>query len=195
MTEEAEAPKHEPIYKTIRKFNERFKGLVKDSENEYLGNKYMTLDDLMRAIQPHLDEAGLYISQVVDGSTLVTTICNESGETIESRQDLILERQTPQGMGSAITYARRYSICTMLQLVEAGSDDDGAGAEEKMISETQIGAITSACNVLGWGIEELRAELKKSKLKLDIQDIDELTEDQGVKVLLGLNRRIDERGE
>ncbi|TKT85241.1 hypothetical protein FDK13_34175 [Dyadobacter frigoris] len=40
-----------------------------------------------------------------------------------------MEKQTPQGQGSAITFARRYALCAMLNIAQ--DDDDGQSAEQK----------------------------------------------------------------
>lgn len=52
---------------------------------------------------------------------------HESGEYISANLSIKGE-QTPQGIGSAITYAKRYSFCSILGII-ADDDDDGNGAE------------------------------------------------------------------
>ena len=47
-----------------------------------------------------------------------------SGEHVGDMMPLLVTQPTPQGMGSALTYARRYSLCAVLNLV-ADVDDDG----------------------------------------------------------------------
>jgi hypothetical protein len=50
----------------------------------------------------------------------------DSGEWISSTTVIPLPKNDPQGMGSAITYARRYSLCAMLGIIT--EDDDGNAA-------------------------------------------------------------------
>lgn len=48
---------------------------------------------------------------------------------------LMMDKQTPQGQGSALTYARRYALCAMLNIA-ADEDDDGQSAE-KLVTKPQ----------------------------------------------------------
>lgn len=62
--------------------------------------------------------------------TLVTTIIHaDSGETTATEMLLMHAKDDPQGQGSAITYARRYSLLSILGLV-ADEDDDGNSASQ-----------------------------------------------------------------
>ena len=66
-----------------------------------------------------------------------------TGEHIEDTMPLLITQPTPQGMGSALTYARRYSLCAVLNLV-ADADDDGQAAKPaKAKGEGQAG-VTAA---------------------------------------------------
>ena len=52
-----------------------------------------------------------------------------TGEVLEGVMPLLLDKQNAQGLGSAITYARRYSLCAVLNIV-ADEDDDGQKASQ-----------------------------------------------------------------
>lgn len=54
---------------------------------------------------------------------LTTLLAHESGQWVEDTMPLKIVQETPQGQGSAITYARRYALCAMLGIV-ADSDND-----------------------------------------------------------------------
>lgn len=97
---------------------------------------YATLDDTWDAIRKPLSDAGISIYQrilTIDGKPfMVTMLLHESGEFIDDCElELKFEsnnRMTAmQAMGSAITYARRYSTQSVSG-VAPGDDDDGAGA-------------------------------------------------------------------
>lgn len=103
--------------------------LQKDAINPHFKNTYITLNELMGKILPKLNELGLVLMQTPTtlGGTpaMTTTIADaESGEVISDTMALVLDRPTPQAQGSAITYARRYALMSMLGLV-ADEDDDG----------------------------------------------------------------------
>jgi hypothetical protein len=107
--------------------------LQRDSINPHFKNKYVSLDSLMWKILPVLNEQGLVLLQhptTLEGRpALRTRLLHESGESEEDTMLLVLDKDNPQGQGSAITYARRYAVMAMLGLV-ADQDDDGAAASK-----------------------------------------------------------------
>lgn len=107
--------------------------LTKDSENKHFGNSYASLGAVLDLIKPALTERGLLMVQspgiVESGPALFTTICaaDDPQDSVESVTPLILDKTTMQGMGSAVTYARRYALVSMFNL-DAEDDDDGNAA-------------------------------------------------------------------
>jgi len=111
---------------------EGIEGVTKDSRNPHFKNSYISLTKLLDVVLPVLTGKGLVLIQtpttVVGGPGLRTAIVDvDTGETVEGEVPLMLERDNPQGLGSAITYARRYALMSMLALV-ADEDDDGQAA-------------------------------------------------------------------
>lgn len=106
--------------------------LVKDAKNPHFKNEYITLDSLLDVMLPILNEKGILLIQmptaVGPNPALQTALVDaESGETYEGTMPLVLQKADPQGVGSAITYARRYMLMSALGLV-ADADDDGEAA-------------------------------------------------------------------
>lgn len=103
---------------------------VKRSANPAFRSKFADLQSILEAIEPALAAHDLVITQTLrrsgESQELVTTLWHASGESIESVAELRAEKQTLQGLGSAITYLRRYSIQALLNL--AAEDDDGNSA-------------------------------------------------------------------
>jgi len=106
----------------------------KSSEiNPYYRSKYAPLPDILNLVRPLLNKHGLVIYQDVgstrDGAICVRThLIHESGESLTT-SPLYMKPEakgnkgsTPQAMGSAITYARRYQILALLGI--ASEDDD-----------------------------------------------------------------------
>jgi ERF superfamily len=88
---------------------------------------YAELSHIIEITRPFLVKHGLSVSQPLqEDGTVLTLLIHESGQYIESKLKITGET-TPQGIGSAITYARRYSYTSILGIV-AESDDDGNGA-------------------------------------------------------------------
>lgn len=116
----------------LTKFNGEVSKISKDAKNPFFKNNYATLDNIVDEIRPILTKNGLSILQIPggDGENVImkTLLLHESGEFIES-DPLIMRpvKNDPQAVGSAITYARRYSLGAFLSL-NTGEDDDGNAA-------------------------------------------------------------------
>ena len=118
------------LYAAIAKVQAEMPRLVKNSEANTgkSGYKYITLDAIWDAIRPLLAKYGLIsINRMEDGWLKSVLIHVESGEE-EACSFPININQPPQQLGSAFTYARRYALCALLQIV-ADKDDDGAAAQ------------------------------------------------------------------
>lgn len=108
---------------------------IKSATNPHFKSKYATLPDIRDMLTPLLAQEGLFVTQPVQigdiGVVLQTSVYHpESEGVMSSFMPLMLEKQTPQGMGSAITYARRYALCSILNIA-ADEDDDGNSASQK----------------------------------------------------------------
>ena len=67
----------------------------------------------------------------------ITLLLHESGEWIETEPlQMKLEKNTPQGVGSAVTYGRRYQISSVLGLASE-EDDDGEANEQNKKEEAR----------------------------------------------------------
>jgi hypothetical protein len=116
----------------------KFQGEVKNPNNTavnpFLKNKYAPLNEILNVIRPILSKNGLSVvqdSSVQDGKVVVTTyLFHISGEWIESSPlTLTPEKLTPQGIGSVITYGRRYALSALLGI--SSEDDDDGNSQEK----------------------------------------------------------------
>ena len=95
--------------------------------------RYTDLPDVLAAVQPVLTRHGLAVVGLPDTTAegepaLTTRLLHASGQWIEATVELYLSQETPQGQGSAITYARRYGLCGALNI--ATDEDDDAGIAE-----------------------------------------------------------------
>lgn len=126
------------IYAALAKAQAKFKTVIKNCHG--YGYDYADISSIMDAVRPALNENGLYVYQKVtsnDGMSVTceTFIANENGEVISSGP-LTINAMAQKGMnqaqalGSAQTYARRYSLSSFLGIASE-SDDDGNGAGPK----------------------------------------------------------------
>lgn len=103
-----------------------------DSVNPHFKNRYASLAEVIETMKPVLAKHGLAIVQMpavrMDiGPVLMTRILHQSGEWIEDEYPINPIKNDPQGFGSAITYARRYTLPGIL-MIASEEDDDGNAA-------------------------------------------------------------------
>ena len=118
-----------------------------EGKNPHFGNDYIQLDTLTKKIDPVTEKCGLLISHFPTGRGLVTLVVHkESGQYIQCTYELVLERETAQGISSSLTYAKRQLLQSIFNLspgIDDPSDDDGEAAEvrtppkEKKLSKSE----------------------------------------------------------
>ena len=118
------------LLKALAKFNTLCGPIVKDASNPFFKSKYATLDAIQEHIRKPLADAGLIVTQPtmwVDGQAIVvsTVYHVESGESIYSEFPVVVGKHTAQDYGSAVTYAKRYSLTGLLNITVQDEDDDG----------------------------------------------------------------------
>ena len=100
-------------------------------ENPHYKTKFATLADIYGATNKPLSKNGLAYVQLpsfLDGRIVITTkLAHKSGQWIETDLSLKPQQDTPQSLGSAITYGRRYALGAILGV--AAEEDDDAEAD------------------------------------------------------------------
>lgn len=113
--------------KALVKAQKEMGAVIKNAANPHLKSKYADLGAVLDACQTALHSNGFAIVQPCGkdefGAFVDTVLAHESGEKLSSRVYLVIGKNDMQGVGSAITYARRYGLLGMTGL--APEDDDG----------------------------------------------------------------------
>lgn len=121
---EGDRPAVAKAYVAAQKSMEAIK---KAAKNDHFKTNYADLAEVVEAVVPALNEQGIGVLQnaVNDGEwvSITTTLLHESGSSVSSTLRLRPSKNDPQGVGSAITYGRRYSLLAMTGA--APEDDDG----------------------------------------------------------------------
>ena len=106
-----------------------------DSTNPHFKNKYASLAAIMDGVRPQLAKQGLAIvqgaSESTDGFQVETLLVHASGEYIGNVVPVPVSKHDAQGIGSAITYGRRYGVSALLALATDEEDDGNAAAKAK----------------------------------------------------------------
>lgn len=113
--------------KALIKAQQSMESVKKDSLNPHFKNRYASLEAVIDATSRVFQKHGFAVMQPCGrdelGVFVETRLLHESGDAFFSKVYLVLSKQDMQGLGSAITYARRYGLLGMACL--APEDDDG----------------------------------------------------------------------
>lgn len=112
---------------------------IKDSTNPAFKSKYADLSAVMDACMPALNNEGIAVTQVfeetADGKpVLITRLMHTSGQHIDSFCPLFVDpgmRNPMHGLGSACTYARRYSLAAICGVAQDDDDGNASYAQKK----------------------------------------------------------------
>jgi len=123
------------LLKALQQFNKICPPVKKNADNPFFKSSFASLDAIQHHIKPHLDACGLIVIQAnvwEDGLPFVRTavLHVESTESTSSIFPIIVQKQTPQEYGSAVSYAKRYSLSGLLNLIIEDEDDDGNASSQ-----------------------------------------------------------------
>ena len=132
----------------------------KSAKNGHFNSKYADMASVRDVIRLPLSKAGLAIVQfprVIIGSCVEveTMLLHTSGEFLAETLVMPLGKQDAHGVGSAITYARRYGIMSILCL--ASEDDDGNTAAANAVPEADQTLIEDGNDAAEIGSNHLKA--------------------------------------
>lgn len=113
---------------------------LKDTSNPFFKSKYADLASIQAVCQKPLSANGICYSHsitMVDGvNVVITTLSHSSGEWLRSYMPLMLGKQDMQSFGSAISYARRYTLSALCGVSVADDDGESAMGRDTKVSPT-----------------------------------------------------------
>lgn len=145
------------LYGALAKAQAEFQSAELDASNPHFGSQYASIASILKAVRPALSKNELCLIQLpgrkVEGEiellTLTTILGHSSGESIENYFEMYPPKRDPQGIGSAMTYMRRYAAMSVLGIAGAHDDDaEGAKASKPVLSPEQVDAIFTLADEL-----------------------------------------------
>ena len=176
-------------------------GAKKTAKNPFFKSNYANLEEVIHCIKEPFADNNLSFMQfpiTSDGFAGVETIImHSSGEWVSNEFMLKCSKNDPQGMGSAITYARRYGLQAACGV--PSEDDDGNAASKGAIQAKPPKKITEAQKA---NVKTLKAKAKMDdKLfsdgvlyvsKKDTNNADDLTEKQAAELIKMISKKIED---
>jgi len=118
------------LFAALAKAQGDIEGAKKDSDNPHFKSKYADLASVWAAVRAPLAKNGLAVMQwprtVGNGVEVETILAHASGQYMSDVFWVPCNKMDAHGLGSATTYARRFSLASILGV--APEDDDGNGA-------------------------------------------------------------------
>ena len=137
------------LAKAMALFRSKVEQPAKDANNPFFKSKYVTLEGVIKSVDTAIIDTGLtwYQEPVSDNNKIgvATHIFHESGEWLAFEPFYVTPTKVdPQAQGSALTYAKRYSLAAAFG-ISSDIDDDGNGASsnDKPNTNNQTGSIIS----------------------------------------------------
>ena len=190
--------------KTSEKINEIAGALVqaqaqmgaafKDNTNPHYKSGFASLASVILTVKEPLHNNGLsFVQPTIRTDGFVgceTRIMHTSGQWMEGELTLPLTKQDPQAAGSAITYARRYSLMSMLGLPTTDDDAESAIEEDEedevepsvYINDMQLKIVTDL-------LEETHADIERFCANFQITSVNKMPKEKLDRAIAALNRK------
>ena len=157
------------ISAALVKAQKQFAPALKTNTNPHFKSRYVGLDGCVEAVIDALNNNGIYLMQKNHpndtGIAVETIFIHESGESISGGVLTVpADKQNPQGYGSALTYARRYSLMAACGI--APEDDDGQAAskpvakKKEAINDERLTAAVDKIFKGEYSVEKLKANFE-----------------------------------
>lgn len=119
------------LFEALAKAQAEMRPAVMDMKNPHYNSRYASLTSIQDAYREPLAKHGLALIQQIffdgDAYWIRTLLGHSSGQWLSNEFKLLIEKSNMQGLGSAVTYARRYGISSLVGVVDT-EDDDGNSA-------------------------------------------------------------------
>jgi hypothetical protein len=128
---------HASLNEALFAVQQQIPAFQRDTVNPHFGKKYLALETLLPQVVEVLNANGLLLTQTptsimapgkIEPALRTRFTHVATGESVEDVMPLTSGKETPQAQGSAITYAKRYSLMAALSIT-ADNDDDANAAQ------------------------------------------------------------------
>jgi len=140
---------------------------AKDAVNPHFKSRYADLASVRNAVLPVLGKYKLSVVQLPteceSGPALLTILMHSTGEYIQTLMLIRATKSDPQGVGSALTYARRYALQSVAGVAADDDDDGNAGSRQAAPEEAPKAMVPSDAKA----VASLEAALRGSQTRAE----------------------------
>lgn len=137
--ESNKSPEIDKLLAALSKAQSEIEGAKENSKNPHFKSSYPDLFSVWQACKKPLTDNGLSIIQTFqpsgDKTLLITILGHSSGQWISSVLPMPIVKNDPQGLGSCVTYCRRYALSALVGVCPM--DDDAEAAMHRMKKEEE----------------------------------------------------------
>lgn len=171
------------LFAALAKAQGEVENASKNSSNPHFKSKYADLAEVLNTVRPVFSENGLSLIQSTefDGAlvSVTTTIAHKEGGYVTAKASCVPAKTDAQGVGSATTYLRRYSLASVCGIAQ--EDDDGNasahnGKPVAKITEKQEAELSDYIEATGTDRAKMLAYFK-------VQALSDLTAAQAVQAM------------
>ena len=162
----------------------------KNAANPHFKSRYADLAEVLNTVRPTFSKHGLSVIQSTefDGAlvSVTTTIAHADGGYVTAKASCVPAKTDAQGVGSATTYLRRYSLASCAGIAQ--EDDDGNAASHNAKPVARISADQEA-SLIEW-IDTTGADKAKIMSAYKVKSLSDLTEAQANDAISRLKARV-----
>jgi len=167
-----------------------------DQTNPHFKSKFASLKSVIDAVKPALNSNGIFFMQIshpVDSGIGIETVFCKADEKLSTGVVVVpVDRANAQGLGSSMTYAKRYSLALACGIA-ADEDDDGNGAAANPPQRKGQSVVRTVIEEEGIVVDNVKRDEYVTELMAKVSDNDdagvqelvaELSKDSDMKIVV-----------
>ena len=116
--------------------------VIQDSKNPFFSSDYASLKNVIDSVKKPLNDNGIYLQQISHecerGACVETIFFGYGGKLSTGKVSIPANKQDSQAFGSALSYAKRYSLLMACGIASQKEDDDGEKAMQRNQTKPSI---------------------------------------------------------
>lgn len=163
---------------------------------ESVQSRYAKFEDINDVVKPILKAHGFAITfktkTTEQGITVTAILMHKDGHREDTEMTLMADtsgnKNAVQGVGSSVSYAKRYGLLALLNITTRGEDDDGFAGGAKLIDENQEANIQALLDETKYPKANLLKWIS-TKVKRQLTALNQIPENQYADVISGLEKK------